>query len=38
MLIELQKRLQPTDRLRELELSRKYGKLKKVLKNQDLIE
>jgi len=38
MLIELKKRLQPTDQLRELELSRKYGKLKKSPKNQDITE
>jgi hypothetical protein len=35
MLVELQKRLQPTDQLRELELSRK---LKKTPKNQDITE
>jgi hypothetical protein len=33
MLIELRKRLQPTDQLRELELSRKYNGLKKNPKN-----
>jgi hypothetical protein len=38
MLVELQKRLQPTDQLRELELSRKYNKLKKTPKNQDITE
>jgi hypothetical protein len=38
MLIELKKRLQPTDQLRELELSRKYSGLKKNPKNQDIIE
>jgi hypothetical protein len=38
MRIELKKRLQPTDQLRELELSRKYGKLKKTPKNQGITE
>jgi hypothetical protein len=38
MLVELQKRLKPTDQLRELELSRKYSKLKKTPKNQDITE
>jgi hypothetical protein len=38
MLVELKKRLQPTDLLRELELSRKYGGLKKSPKNQDIKE
>ena len=38
MLLELQKRLKPTDQLRELELSRRYAKLKKTPKNQDLTE
>jgi hypothetical protein len=38
MLVELQKRLKPTDQLRELELSRKYNKLKKTPKNQDITE
>ena len=36
MLMELQKRLQPTDQLRELDLSNKYQKLKKAPKSQDL--
>jgi hypothetical protein len=36
MLLELQKRLQPTDQLRELDLSNKYQKLKKAPKSQDL--
>jgi hypothetical protein len=36
MLIELKKRLQPTDQLRELSLSAKYEKLKKAPKAQDL--
>jgi hypothetical protein len=36
MLTELQKRLQPTDQLRELDLSAKYQKLKKAPKAQDL--
>jgi hypothetical protein len=36
MLMELQKRLQPTDQLRELDLSAKYQKLKKAPKAQDL--
>jgi hypothetical protein len=36
MLIQLQKRLQPTDQLRELDLSAKYQKLKKAPKAQDL--
>ena len=36
MLIELKKRLQPTDQLRELSLSAKYQKLKKTPKNTEL--
>jgi hypothetical protein len=36
ILIELKKRLQPTDQLRELSLSAKYQKLKKAPKAQDL--
>ena len=36
MLIELQKRLQPIDQLRELDFSTKYQKLKKAHKAQDL--
>ncbi len=36
MLIELKKRLQPTDQLRELSLSAKYQKLKKTPKNAEL--
>ena len=36
MLIELQKRLQPTDQLRELDLTARYQKLKKAPKGQDL--
>jgi hypothetical protein len=36
MLIELQKRLQPIDQLRELDFSTKYQKLKKAPKAQDL--
>jgi hypothetical protein len=36
MLMELQKRLQPTDQLRQLDLSAKYQKLKKAPKTQDL--
>ncbi len=36
MLIELKKRLQPTDQLRELSLSTKYQKLRKAPKAQDL--
>jgi hypothetical protein len=36
MTIELQKRLQPTDQLRELDLSAKHQKLKKAPKAQDL--
>jgi hypothetical protein len=36
MIIELKKRLQPTDQLRELSLSTKYQKLKKAPKAQDL--
>ena len=36
MLIDLKKRLQPTDQLRELSLSAKYQKLKKAPKAQDL--
>jgi hypothetical protein len=36
MVVELQKRLQPTDQLRELDLSAKYQKLRKAPKAQDL--
>jgi len=36
MVVELQKRLQPTDQLRELNLSTKYQKLRKAPKAQDL--
>jgi transposase InsO family protein len=36
MIIELQKRLQPTDQLRELDLSAKYEKLRRAPKAQDL--
>jgi hypothetical protein len=35
MIVELQKRLQPTDQLRELDLSAKHQKLKKAPKEQD---
>jgi hypothetical protein len=36
MLVALKKRLAPTDYIRKLDLARKYNKLKKFLKKEDI--